>query len=139
MNLYDELYEILENYMLGRLEQYNVLMELSDKTFVAAKSYYPAVKLGIYRAVDELGGIPDSLIVEFSEITPNSNITNLEDIVTEICNYMTKNNLTISQVLVNPVSDHDEFEEGSEYTYYESIKTDRFNMLYEELKAEYSK
>ena len=92
MNLYDELYEILENYMLGRLEQHNVLMELSDKTFVAAKSYYPVVKFGIYRAIDELGGIPDSLIVEFSEITPNSNITNLEDIVNELHKYMIDNN-----------------------------------------------
>ena len=139
MNLYDELYEILENYMLGRLEQYNVLMELSDKTFVAAKSYYPAVKFGIYRAIDELGGIPDSLIVEFSEITPNSNITNLEDIVNELHNYMIDNNLTINQVLVNPIADNTESEEDFEYSYYESIQTNKFNMLVEEIKAEYSK
>jgi hypothetical protein len=112
-------------------------MELSDKTFVAAKSYYPAVKLGIYRAIDELGGIPDSLIIEFSEITPNSNITNLEDIVNELYNYMIDNNLTINQVLVNPIADNTE--EDFEYSYYESIKTDRFNMLVEEIKAEYSK
>jgi hypothetical protein len=83
MNLYDELFEILENYMLGRLEQHNVLMELSDKTFIVAKSYYPAVKLGIYRAIDELGGTPDSLSTEFSDIRPNSNRINLEDIVNE--------------------------------------------------------
>ena len=128
---FDELYAYLENFTLGKLrEGANVLIEFSDKTWLCAKNYYPDVIFGIYSAIDELGGIPDAKILEFSPKVPvnGDNLNSaLEEVCQKIMDYITNNNLTYIFLA-------DEFkdEELEESVKDDSVSTVNFNRLYEE-------
>ena len=92
---FNELYAYLENYTLGKLENANVLIEFNDGTFLCGKSYYPEIVFGVYSSIDELGGIPDAKVVEFSPVNiKEDSIQSLENTTEEIMDYISTNDLT---------------------------------------------
>ena len=129
----DEAVEIFENLYNGDFAT-DTIFDLSDGTYVC-EIYEPNTKKstsGIFgNTIND--GEPDesSLIKVIGEIYLNDEeqyVEQLNTLAESFVNYLNENNLTVSQ-----------FSAYEGFTYYESIKTDRFNMLYEELKAEYSK
>ena len=129
----DEAVEIFENLYNGDFAT-DTIFDLSDGTYVC-EIYEPATKkstIGVYGNIINDGEADENTLIKVLGIVDlndeEQRIDQINALAETFVNYLNENNLTPSQFSLY---------EG--FSYYESIKTDRFNMLVEEIKAKYSK
>lgn len=139
---FNEIQELIENVYLGKIKS-NELLSLSNKTYICFvdEPSENLIKFGVYNSTNELTEVTKIADLGSMEINSSEDsdegptmiyMDQLYKVSQNILDYLTENNLTVELILYDDGYDTLGYD-------YESIETSKFNMLVEEIKAEYSK